>query len=199
MIKKKKNKNAVQEAPAADVAEITENVAADIEDEVDIAAAPVSDETIVVDVEESVGSLVAELMNETESYEYDQEADYSEQIEAEEYSAEDPVPEEEKGPRPPWYKTLWKWAVRLRSLPLAIPVIVVMVILALRSLATLPDTMIIGDYELTKQVAVYGPVAATSLSLLMMFISKRIFYPWLISVFTLILPIFIQFVAPFFA
>ena len=89
--------------------------------------------------------------------------------------------------------------MRLRSLPLAIPVIVVMVILALRSLATLPDTMIIGDYELTKQVAVYGPVAATSLSLLMMFISKRIFYPWLISVFTLILPIFIQFVAPFFA
>lgn len=108
------------------------------------------------------------------------------------------VNEENSSAKPGKLKALWKWAIRLRSIPLAIPVIVVMVILALRSAAVLPDVMLIGTYELTKDVAVFGPVIATSVCLLMMFISKRVVYPWVISLFTLALPIFIQYVAPFF-
>ena len=76
--------------------------------------------------------------------------------------------------------------------------IVVTVILALRSMSVLPDTMLIGTYELTKTLAVFGPVVATSACLLMMFLSKRVMYPWIISIFSLVLPIFLQVVAPFF-
>ena len=212
--KKNKNQNAVAQAPAAEevvveeTVEAVEETAAGEAAEVSAAAQeaeitaqdPVSDETTVMNIEDSVGSVVAEMLGETASSEETQEpaAESSEDVQ-EEFADEEPVEETEKGPRPPWYKTLWKWAVRLRSVPLAIPVIVIMIILAVRSAAVLPDSMMIGEYELTKQLAVFGPVVATSLSLLMMFISKRIIYPWLISIFTLVVPIFIQLVAPFFA
>ena len=93
--------------------------------------------------------------------------------------------------------SFWKWVFRLRSIPLAIPVIVATVILALRSMSVLPDTMLIGTYELTKARAVFGPVGATAACLLMMFLSKRVMYPWIISIFTLVLPVFLQIVAPF--
>jgi len=40
-------------------------------------------------------------------------------------------------------------------------------------------------------VAVMGPLALTALCLVMVFCSKRVVYPWLISIFSLVIPIVI--------
>lgn len=93
------------------------------------------------------------------------------------------------------------WIYRLRSLILGIPVGVAAVILALRNARSLPaqialsipkvedGALVIVSQMLDKNVAVMGPLAITALCILMMFISKRMTYPFLISVFTLGVPI----------
>ena len=95
-------------------------------------------------------------------------------------------------------QSLWKWAYRLRSVILAIPVAATAVILAIHNQAKLPDTVGIniqtnGEYAqmVGKSVAVLGPLAVTAVCLLMVFCSKKVFYPWLISVFSLVLPLLI--------
>ena len=47
-----------------------------------------------------------------------------------------------------------------------------------------------GSYYMTvsRSIAVMGPLAVTGVCLLLMFCSRRVVYPWLISIFTLILP-----------
>ena len=101
-------------------------------------------------------------------------------------------------------RTLWKWAYRLRSVVLSIPVAAIAVIIALHNQVRLPDTVgfnmqASGEYafEVAKTVAVFGPVAVTALCLLMTFCSKKVLYPWLISVFSLVLPLFIYFTNTF--
>lgn len=93
-------------------------------------------------------------------------------------------------------KTLWKWAYRLRSVVLAIPVAVGAVFLALFNQAKLPSEVGIilqanGEYAhmVGKGVAVLGPLALTAVCLLMVFCSRKVLYPWLISVFSLVLPL----------
>lgn len=101
-------------------------------------------------------------------------------------------------------RSLWKWAYRLRSVVLAIPVAAIAVIIALHNQVRLPKTVgfnmqASGEYaiEVAKTVAVLGPVAITALCLLMTFCSKKVLYPWLISVFSLVLPLFIYFTNTF--
>ncbi len=91
---------------------------------------------------------------------------------------------------------LWKWAYKLRSVLLALPVAFASVVLAIRNLALLPDQVGLwleesGAYAITmaKGVAVMGPLAVTAVCLLMMFVSRRVLYPWLISLFSLVLPL----------
>ena len=95
-------------------------------------------------------------------------------------------------------KSLWKWVYRLRSVVLAIPVAAGAVILALHNMAKLPAEVGIniqsnGEYAqmVGKNVAVMGPLALTAVCLLMVFCSRKVLYPWLISLFSLLLPIFI--------
>lgn len=94
--------------------------------------------------------------------------------------------------------SIWKMAYRLRSVILAIPVAVGAVILAIHNQAKLPDVVGIniqasGEYAQTvgKAVAVFGPLAVTAVCLLMVFCSKKVLYPWLISLFSLVLPLLI--------
>ena len=94
--------------------------------------------------------------------------------------------------------SLWKWVYKLRSVLLAIPVAVGAVILAIFNQINLPDVVGIniqasGEYAETvsRAVAVFGPLAITAVCLLMVFLSKKVLYPWLISLFSLILPILI--------
>ena len=92
----------------------------------------------------------------------------------------------------------WKWVYRLRSVILAIPVAAGAVILALVNQVKLPAQVGInlqanGEYAqmVGKGVAVLGPLAVTAVCLLMMFCSRKVLYPWLISLFSLVLPLVI--------
>lgn len=87
------------------------------------------------------------------------------------------------------------WVYKLRSILLAIPVVIAAVWLALQNMARLPEQVGInllasGEYQqmVSRSIAVLGPVAVTAVCLLMMFCSRRVVYPWLISVFSLVLP-----------
>lgn len=95
-------------------------------------------------------------------------------------------------------KAGWKWAYKLRSVILAIPVAAGAVILAIHNQARLPATVGVniqasGEYAqmVSKSVAVLGPLAVTAVCLLMVFCSRKVLYPWLISVFSLLLPLLI--------
>lgn len=96
------------------------------------------------------------------------------------------------------FVSTWKWLYRLRSVFLAIPVAAIAVILAIRNQAMLPDMVgfsmqASGEfaYLVGKGVAVLGPLAVTAVCLLMTFCSRKVLYPWLISLFSLVLPIVI--------
>lgn len=90
----------------------------------------------------------------------------------------------------------FKWAYKLRSLVLSIPVAVVALALAVRNLAQLPaqvgfNMLSNGQYQfmVSKGIAVCLPLAITAVCLCMMLLSKKMLYPWLISVFSLVLPL----------
>lgn len=93
----------------------------------------------------------------------------------------------------------WDTVYRLRSVLLAIPVAVAAVWLAFWNLAKLPDSVGIlllsnGEYSMLmpKELAVLLPVAVTAVCILLMLCSKKPLYPWLISLFSLSLPLLIR-------
>lgn len=95
-------------------------------------------------------------------------------------------------------KTVMRWVYKLRSVVLAVPVAVGAVLLAIFNNANLPETVGIniqasGEYAdtISKSVAVFGPLALTAVCLLMVFCSRKVLYPWLISLFSLVLPLLI--------
>ena len=97
-----------------------------------------------------------------------------------------------------------KWLYQLRSIILAIPVAITAVVLAIYNSSKLPEIVGMnlqtnGEYAsaISRGVAVMGPLAVTAVCLLLMFCSKRVFYPWLISVFSLILPFLFLFMCNF--
>ena len=90
------------------------------------------------------------------------------------------------------------WIYRLRAILLAIPVIIWALQLARINYELLPDMVGLclqasGEftYLVAKEVAVYGPLAVTALCLLMVALSKKTIYPWIISIFSLALPLLI--------
>jgi len=90
----------------------------------------------------------------------------------------------------------WDFVVRFKQFILAIPVALGAVILAIRNLGALPKQVGFGlqmdgtfDFVVGRGIAVLGPIAVTALCLLLMFCSKRVLTPWLVSVFSLVLPI----------
>ena len=95
-------------------------------------------------------------------------------------------------------KAIWKWVYRLRSVILAIPIAIGAIVLAIFNQANLPEAVGIniqatGEYAQTvgRSVAVFGPLAVTAVCLLMVFCSRKVLYPWLISLFSLALPLLI--------
>lgn len=86
--------------------------------------------------------------------------------------------------------------VKIRKLILAAPVVYATVKLAQYNNDHLPDMVGLnllanGDfgYMIPKQTAILAPMAVTGFCLLLMFLSRRTAYPWIISVFTLVLPL----------
>ena len=106
-------------------------------------------------------------------------------------------------------KSVLSWMYKLRSVFLAIPVVFGAIILAIINGNNLPDqvtlcmpsfaddTMAVELMEISKGTAIFVPILITALCLAMVFCSKRLVYPWLISVFSLVLPLFIYFSSVF--
>lgn len=90
-------------------------------------------------------------------------------------------------------KALFRWFFQLRGVALSLPVAVIAVILAVNNAASLPGALMIGAgrnvITIGRAVLVMGPLALTALSILMTLFSKKVIYPWLISLFTLLLPL----------
>ena len=93
-----------------------------------------------------------------------------------------------------------KWTYRLRKVIMAAPVVYYAVKLAIDNSKRLPeivglDLQSTGEFALTvpRAVAVQGPLWVTAAALVMMFISKKAAFPWIVSVLTLMLPYLIYF------
>ena len=91
-----------------------------------------------------------------------------------------------------------KYAYKVRSLLLSIPVFICAGALAIRNARLLPENVGInmlasGEYQylVTRSAAVLAPLALTVLCLLLMLCSKKVLYPWLISLLSLVLPLVI--------
>ena len=101
---------------------------------------------------------------------------------------------------PVWDKVsyIWNYVKKFKKLFLAAPVATMAVILAILNLIKLPalvglDLQGNGEFsfEIIREVAVIGPLAITALCLLLMFASKRTLTPWMVSLFSLLLPVMI--------
>ncbi len=94
--------------------------------------------------------------------------------------------------------SIGKWIFRLRGFFMAIPVALAALYLAAQNMARLPEEVGInllanGEYEylISRGLAVMGPLVITGVCLVMMFLSRRTVFPWLISIFSLVLPLLI--------
>ena len=103
---------------------------------------------------------------------------------------------EKKGINADRVREAWEWAYPLRNILLALPVVGIAILQAIINIAKLPsqvglDMMASGEFQffVGKGIAVLGPLVLTCLCLVLMFWSKRVLYPWLVSVFSLALPI----------
>ena len=87
---------------------------------------------------------------------------------------------------------------KLRKIFMAIPVVYLALQIANANMERLPEAVGMnlqstGEFAMmvTREYAVYGPLGITAFCLLLMFVSKRTAYPWLISIFSLVLPLLI--------
>lgn len=89
---------------------------------------------------------------------------------------------------------------KLRKIFMAIPVVYYAFKIASENMERLPEAVGLniqstGEFALmvTREYAVYGPLGVTAFCLLLMFFSRKTLFPWLISIFSLVLPYFIYF------
>ena len=92
-------------------------------------------------------------------------------------------------------KTTGKWIWNLRAIWMAIPVAYAALEIAMYSRENLPEQVGINLLEtgefaqyISRETAVTGSLAVTAACLLLMFFSRRTLYPWLISIFSLVIP-----------
>ena len=93
------------------------------------------------------------------------------------------------------FQIIGKVLYHTRKLFMAAPVVWVALQLYSKAMAELPKTVGLilqetGEYAhyIPRDTAAMGCLAVTAACLLMMFLSRRTLYPWLISVFSLVLP-----------
>lgn len=107
------------------------------------------------------------------------------------------------------FRYICHWVYKLRTVFMAIPVAFAAIILAIYNGTHLPEKigvyfpagsdgeLIVSLTDLSRGTAVFLPLLITAACLLLMFCSKRTVYPWLISIFSLVLPLFFLFVGMF--
>ncbi len=88
------------------------------------------------------------------------------------------------------------WIFRLRKIFLAIPVLAGAIYLAFYNMGHLPEQVGLNlqasgafAQTISRNLAVVGPFGITTACLLLMLCARRVLYPWLISLFSLVLPI----------
>ena len=93
-------------------------------------------------------------------------------------------------------KKIGEYIFKFRAVLMAAPVVYAAMRLAAYARQNLPEQVGInlketGEYALLlgRDTAIMGSLAVTAVCLLMMFVSRRTIYPWLISIFSLVLPI----------
>ena len=93
-------------------------------------------------------------------------------------------------------KLLGRWMYMLKGLFLSIPVAFASIALSLEAMKRLPEEVGIGmlangeyAFMLSRGEAANICILVTAASIVMVLCSRRVTYPWLISVFTLVLPI----------
>jgi len=95
-------------------------------------------------------------------------------------------------------KGIWLWIYRLRSVFLAVPVALAALRLAAFNRENLPEMVGIDlqatgqySYVFERETVILWPLLITGGCLVLMFLSRRNIYPWIISIFTLVIPILI--------
>ena len=85
---------------------------------------------------------------------------------------------------------------KLKKIIATVPVAIGAVILALYNMANLPKVVGLDllengafTYQIPRGIAVFAPLAVTGVCLLLMFCSRRILTPWLVSVISLLIPV----------
>ena len=110
------------------------------------------------------------------------------------------------------FAVIWKAIFSLRGIWISAPVAAAALLVASWAEKNLPEvveiTHVIIDWDaenalfglfvmttefITRDVAIFVPLALTAFCLLMTILSKKTLYPWLISIFTLCLPIVLWF------
>lgn len=93
---------------------------------------------------------------------------------------------------------IWGFLVKLRKVFLAVPVALAALWLAQENMQRLPETVGLnlqtdGTFALmlSRQGACIIPILITLTCLVLMFISRRVLTPWVVSVVSLIIPVFI--------
>ena len=96
------------------------------------------------------------------------------------------------------FKKAWPWIWQLRKVLLAVPVVYLMLYFARLNWNVLPESVGLhllsnGDYAryITRELAVYTPLGITGGCLAMMFLSRKTLYPWMICLFSNLLPLLI--------
>lgn len=87
------------------------------------------------------------------------------------------------------------WIFRLRRIFMAIPVVILAIRIASANMERLPEYVGLnlqssGEFAMvvTRNYAVFGPLCVTGFCLFLMFCSRKTLFPWIISIFSLVLP-----------
>lgn len=94
--------------------------------------------------------------------------------------------------------SIGSYIYKMRKIFLAVPVVWCAIYLAIYNQTTLPavvgfDLQTTGEFaiQIGRELAVLIPLVITAVCLLLMFVSRRILTPWLVSMFSLALPVII--------
>ena len=95
---------------------------------------------------------------------------------------------------------IYRCIFKLRKIFMAAPVVYLAIRIAIENMQRLPEAVGInmqsnGEFALmvTRNYAVYGPLGITAFCLILMFFSRKTVYPWVISIFSLVLPYLLYF------
>lgn len=90
---------------------------------------------------------------------------------------------------------IYRFCFRMRKIVMAAPVVYYALRFARENAQRLPESVGLnmqssGEFAVmvTREYAIYGPLGVTAFCLMLMFFSRKAVFPWVISIFSLVLP-----------